>query len=67
MRSFKEEIKVIHYTLQKPWQQFNLSGASQIWWSKFYGAHPADNTSWRRQLHAFQDRAFDLVVGLLGG
>ena len=67
MRSFTEEIKIIHYTLQKPWQQFNLSGASQIWWNKFYSAHPEANTGWRRRLHALQDRTFDRVVRMLGG
>jgi lipopolysaccharide biosynthesis glycosyltransferase len=67
IRSFTEEIKIIHYTLQKPWQQFNLSGGSEVWWKKFYSANPAANNTWRRRLHAFQDHAFDRVVGMLGG
>lgn len=67
LRSFTAEIKIVHYTLQKPWQQFNLSGGSQVWWKKFYSANPAANNTWRRRLHAFQDHTFDRVVGLLGG
>ena len=66
-RSFIDEIKVIHYTLQKPWQSMTLSGASAIWWDKFYGAHPEAATDLRRRLHALEDSSFDRVVGMLGG
>jgi len=64
--SFASEIKIIHYTLQKPWQSFNVSGASQIWWKKFYAAHPNADSAWMRRLHALQDSTFDRFVGMLG-
>jgi alpha-N-acetylglucosamine transferase len=66
-RTFLDEVKIIHYTLQKPWQHFTLSGGSEIWWEKFYGARPEANRAWRRRLHEWQDRSFDRFVGMLGG
>ena len=66
-RSFIDKIKIIHYTLQKPWQQFTVTGGSQVWWQKFYGAHPEASSAWRKRLHILQDRSFDRFVNMLGG
>lgn len=34
-------VHIVHYTLQKPWLgRFMLTGGAQIWWDKFYAAHP---------------------------
>jgi glycogenin glucosyltransferase len=64
-RSFGDSVKIVHYTLQKPWQHFTLSGGSQIWWQKFYGARPDAARAWSNRLHAWQDRSFDRLVALL--
>jgi len=62
-----DEIKIVHYTLQKPWMGFTLTGGAQVWWDHYYAAHPEEAASWRRRLHALQDWSFDSVVGALGG
>jgi len=66
-KTFGREVKVMHYTLQKPWQSFNLSGGSNVWWEKFYEAHPEKLTAWRKMVHAWQDRSFGKFVGMISG
>lgn len=67
LKSFGQEIKIIHYTLQKPWQQFTVSGGSQVWWEKFYSGRAEEHQGWRKRLSEFQDNVFDRFVGMLGG
>lgn len=66
-RQFLDEIKIVHYTLQKPWKGFTMTGGSEVWWDKYYGAHPEKAGRMRRSLHALQDWSFDSVVNVLGG
>ena len=66
-RQFLDQIRIVHYTLQKPWMRFTVTGGAQIWWDRYYGAHPEQAAGWRRRLHALQDWSFDSVVGALGG
>lgn len=62
------EVKIVHYTLQKPWMSVTVTGAAQLWWEKFYGAHPEQNTAWRRKMHQLQDWSFDsMVSAMMGG
>jgi hypothetical protein len=62
-----DEIKIVHYTLQKPWLAFNVSGGSTLWWERWERAHPGRTPAWRRRLHALQDWSFDEVVAALAG
>jgi len=66
-KSFIDEIKIIHYTLQKPWKQFTVSGAAALWWKKYYEVHPEAQSAWSDRVHAMQDSTFDRAVSLLGG
>jgi glycogenin glucosyltransferase len=66
-KTFDREVKVMHYTLQKPWQSFNMSGGSQVWWEKFYEAHPEQLSAWRKMVHAWQDRSFGKFVAMISG
>ena len=65
-KQFITETRIVHYTLQKPWMGFTITGGSSVWWSKFFAAHPEDNNSWRRRLHALQDWSFENLIGVLG-
>lgn len=67
-RQFLDEVRIVHYTLQKPWKGFTMTGGSEVWWEKYYGAHPEKKRRrLRRRLHALQDWSFDSVVRALGG
>jgi alpha-N-acetylglucosamine transferase len=66
-KSFNQELKVMHYTLQKPWQSFNMSGGSDVWWEKFYEAHPEKLSRLRQMVHTWQDRSFGKFVGMISG
>lgn len=61
------EVRVVHYTLQKPWLRTTVMGGAKEWWDKFYAAHPEQANGWRRRLHALEDWTFERVVSLLGG
>lgn len=61
------DVRVVHYTLQKPWLQLDVMGGAKEWWDKFYALHPEQDSAWRRRLHALQDWSFDRVVSLLAG
>ncbi len=65
-RQFLDEVKVVHYTLQKPWRSFTLTGGSSLWWHAYYGAHPERESRLRRRLHALQDWSFDHIVAAVG-
>ena len=62
-----DEVRVIHYTLQKPWMTATVSGASSLWWNQFFGAHPEQDAAWKRRIHQIEDWSFDSVVAALGG
>lgn len=59
------EIKIVHYTLQKPWRSTNITGASALWWQFYDHAHPEQVRNWREKLHALQDWSFGRVVSIL--
>jgi len=61
------EVRVVHFTLQKPWQRMTVSGGSEVWWKFFFEVHPEADTSWRRRVHRIEDWSFDSVVRALGG
>jgi alpha-N-acetylglucosamine transferase len=63
--SFLEEVYVVHYTLQKPWLEANLSGGSEIWWNNFFEVHPERYKAWRDRLHALEDWSFESIVAAL--
>ena len=65
-KQFLADTRIVHYTLQKPWMTFTVTGGSSVWWSKFFAAHPEGDNSWRRRLHALQDWSFENLIGVLG-
>jgi glycogenin glucosyltransferase len=65
-RQLLEEVKVVHYTLQKPWRDAMVSGGSELWWKMYYRLHPEQDRGWRQRLHALEDWSFGRVVSLLG-
>jgi len=66
-RDFLDEVRVVHYTLQKPWMKTTVSGGSSLWWDQFFGAHPEQDAAWKRRLHQLEDWSFESVVAALGG
>lgn len=62
-----DEVRIVHFTLQKPWMGLTLSGGSAVWWKFFFEAHPEADTALRRKLHALEDWSFDSVVRSIGG
>jgi alpha-N-acetylglucosamine transferase len=67
VRSVVKDVKIVHYTLQKPWLHPTVTGASEIWWNRYLEQHPELDGRLRRRLHALQDWTFDSLVGALGG
>lgn len=58
-------IKIIHYTVQKPWQDRpvpTLSGGAGLWWRTYLELHPELDKQWRRRARSLQDLAFDRVI-----
>lgn len=64
-RQFLDEIKIVHYTLQKPWLTMTMTGGAALWWKKFYGVHPEEDHGWRRRVHQLEDWSFDSLVNAL--
>ena len=61
-----KEIKIIHYTLQKPWfGKPTVSGGSELWWQVYLEVHPEKEATWRHKLHTLEDWSFDTVVKAL--
>jgi alpha-N-acetylglucosamine transferase len=64
----EREAKIIHYLVQKPWQSAStVTGASEVWWNAYLGAHPEQDSGWKRRLHAIEDRSFDRAVAAFMG
>lgn len=66
-RQFLADVKVLHYTLQKPWMQPTVTGGSEVWWGRYLETHPERDQPWLRRVHALEDWTFDHLVGALGG
>ena len=66
-RGFLDEVRVVHYTLQKPWMTTTVSGGSSLWWNQFFGAHPEQDAAWKRRLHQLEDWSFESMVAALSG
>ncbi len=67
-RRVESVAKVIHYTVQKPWQVAStVTGGSEAWWNAYYAAHPELDTEWRRRLHSMEDKSFDRVISAFVG
>jgi glycogenin glucosyltransferase len=66
-KRLEAEVRIVHFTLQKPWQGVTLSGGSEMWWKFFFEAHPGAGKGWRRRVHRLEDWSFDSVVRALGG
>ena len=67
LRPMMGDVKIVHYTLQKPWRQATVTGGSELWWSRYVERHPEADGPLRRRLHAAQDWAFEHAVRALGG
>ncbi len=61
------EVRILHFTLQKPWMGLTVSGGSELWWKYFFEARPEEAAPWRRQLHRIEDWSFGSLVKVLGG
>lgn len=62
-QGLEREVKVIHYTLQKPWLgKATLTGGSQVWWDAYFGARPEEGAEWKRRLHSLEDWTFEKFV-----
>ena len=65
-RALLREAKVIHYSVQKPWQaKAAFTGGSQEWWDAYFGAHPEQVREWKRRWHALEDWTFDHAVAAI--
>ncbi len=59
-------VKVIHYTLQKPWlSNPTVSGGAALWWRTYFDIHPERDRAWKRRFHELEDWSFEWVVALL--
>lgn len=59
-----EDIKIVHYTVQKPWRDPALVGGSELWWHIYDRVHPEQVTGWREKLHALEDWSFSKIVSM---
>jgi hypothetical protein len=67
-RTLARDAKIIHYAAQKPWQAAaQLTGASEAWWSMYFGAHPEKDRAWKHRVHRLEDWAFDRVMAAFLG
>jgi len=57
------ELRVIHYSVQKPWlNKATLVGGSARWWSMYYGAQGAPQDAWKVRVHEAADWSFEAAV-----
>jgi glycogenin glucosyltransferase len=65
-RALQNEAKVIHYSVQKPWQaKAAFTGGSKAWWDAYFGANPDQASEWKRRWHAMEDWTFDHAVAAI--
>lgn len=62
-----DQVKIVHYTVQKPWRDTVVAGGSELWWQFYDRAHPEQVSRWREKLHALEDWSFGRVVSILTG
>jgi glycogenin glucosyltransferase len=67
-KNLQHEIKIVHYMVQKPWRSWPImTGASDLWWSAYFGVHPEKATALSSRLHRAEDRSFELLTHWLVG
>ena len=67
-KNLQHEIKIVHYLVQKPWKSRpTLTGASDVWWSAYFGVHPEKAASLKHRLHEAEDWSFEALTHLLVG
>lgn len=67
-RTLERDARILHYAVQKPWHTpLQMTGASERWWSMYYGAHPEQDRALRRRLHALEDWTFDRIIDAFVG
>jgi glycogenin glucosyltransferase len=66
-KRFLDEVKIVHYTLQKPWMTPTVTGGASVWWERYAEGHPELDHPYQRRIHALEDWTFDSLVGALGG
>ncbi len=65
-KKLEPSIKVIHYTLHKPWlKSVPLAGGVKLWWDMYSGVHPGASTRFESSLHGASDWIFDKMVDAL--
>lgn len=61
-----DRVKIIHYTLQKPWLSHpTVSGGASLWWQTYFEVHPELRAEWKQRVHALEDWSFERVVSML--
>ena len=66
-RQFLADVRVVHYTLQKPWLTPTFTGGAGLWWETYAALHPERDGAWHHRLHAAEDWTFDHVVRAISG
>jgi len=67
-KNLQQEVKIVHYMVQKPWRSAPVvTGASQIWWDAYFKVHPEKASALRSGVHKAEDRSFDNIVHWLVG
>ncbi len=62
------EIKIVHYTVQKPWlNTAGVTGGSALWWAVHDRVHPEQASAWRLRAHQLGDWSFRRGVAMVAG
>ena len=65
-RAVGSQVKIVHYTLHKPWlKAVPLAGGVQMWWKTYERLHPEGASPLRTRLHEASDWVFQQVVDTL--
>jgi glycogenin glucosyltransferase len=64
-QGFDGELRIVHYTLQKPWQGRMVTGGSRLWWHMYFAGAAAE-PAWRARLHALSDWTFGHLMTAVG-
>jgi hypothetical protein len=59
-----DQVKIVHYTLRKPWLDPAVMGGSELWWTIYDRIHPEQARGWRAKLHALEDWSFGRILSL---